>query len=331
MAEQISIKLQAKNMPEISKMFRSIASSIEAMKNKNASFNKIFVMDTLTRLYNTINKIEKCIKENNNDDIKLLTGEIRSKYILKKNGDFLGLGAYPFITSTGYLGISAYLYNINSNIFHQFSYVTPTFYDNSSINFEEIIKVYKKKTNFQNNISIEELSKYKLTFINYKVNKYNRISSSKETFLTLSERIDYKFLENIKNTNNELNELFVDDYEDILNINFKYDYFNRIDKTKIIITEFQKIDNINFKEIEQILYFDIAIKNNFLSKEKRLTLSIKYNHIHSNGIKYIMNYKNNSIDKNKFMLLEINKYYIRPISIINMNAVINIFTEDITF
>ena len=88
------------------------------------------------------------------------------------------------------------------------------------------------------------------------------------------------------------------------------------------------ICDIEFNKIEQILYFDIV---NYTedNNEERLTLNIKYTSIHSNSIKYIMNYKNSKIDKYKFILLEKTKYYIRPISIININAVINIFFEDV--
>ena len=321
-AEQLSIKLQMKIMPELSKMFRSIADGIDAMLNKRASFNKLFCFSTLSRLYNTINLIEKAKKENDNKTVKLLTGEIRSKYINRRSGDFLGLGAYPWITSTGYLGVSAYLYNLNSKNTAFFSYVIPTFYDNAKISYEDVRSNYRKKMHFENNLSIEEVSKFKSKFTSYKINSEERISSSKYTSVILNDRVDSKLLEQIKaSKNNE--ELFAETYNDVLNIDFNYDYFNRNDKIKIIIAKFQRIENIDFDKVQQILYFDIV--NN---DDERLTLNIKYNSINSNGIKYIMNYKNSDIDKDRFILLEKTKYYIRPISIINVNAVINIFFEN---
>ena len=321
-AEQLSIKLQMKIMPELSKMFRSIADGIDAMLNKRASFNKLFCFSTISRLYNTINLIEKAKKENDNKTVKLLTGEIRSKYINRRSGDFLGLGAYPWITSTGYLGVSAYLYNLNSKNTAFFSYVIPTFYDNAKISYEDVRSNYRKKMHFENNLSIEEVSKFKSKFTSYKINSEERISSSKYTSVILNDRVDSKLLEQIKaSKNNE--ELFAETYNDVLNIDFNYDYFNRNDKIKIIIAKFQRIENIDFDKVQQILYFDIV--NN---DDERLTLNIKYNSINSNGIKYIMNYKNSDIDKDRFILLEKTKYYIRPISIINVNAVINIFFEN---
>ncbi len=325
-AEQISIKLQVKNMPEIGKMFRSIAESIDSMLNKHASFNKLFAFATLSRLYNTIKVIEKAKLENDNRTVKLLTGEIRSKYINRSNGEFLGLGAYPWISSTGYLGVSAYLYNINAKKVSFFSYVIPTFYDNAKISYEDVRSNYRKKTHFENNISIEEVSKYKMKFLNYKVNNEERISSSKKTSVILNDRIDYTLLEELRiKKSNE--ELFAESYDDIRNIEFKYDYFNKNDRIKIIIAKFQRIENVEFNKIEQILYFDI-VNEIGEDEEERLTLNVRYNAIHSNGIKYIMNYKNSTVDKDRFMLLEKSKYYIRPISIINVNAVINIFFED---
>lgn len=325
-AEQLSVKLQVKEMPELAKMFRSISESIDSMINKHASFNKLFTFAILSRLYNTIKVIEKAKQDNDNKTVKLLTGEIRSKYINRKSAELVGLGSYPWISSTGYLGASAYLYNLNTKKLSFFSYVIPTFYDNSKISYDDVRSNYRKKIHFENNISIEEISKYKLKFINYKVNNEERISSSKFTSVILNDRMDYKLLEEIKNSKNN-EELFAENYDDIKNIDFKYDYFNKNDRSKIIIAKFQIIENQEFNKIEQILYFDI-VNNYEEDDEERLTLDVKYTSIHSNGIKYIMNYKNSNIDKDRFIVLEKTKYYIRPISIINANAVINIFFDN---
>ncbi|KLI52647.1 SWIM zinc finger family protein [Brachyspira hyodysenteriae] len=325
-AEQLSVKLQVKEMPELAKMFRSISESIDSMINKHASFNKLFTFAILSRLYNTIKVIEKAKQDNDNKTVKLLTGEIRSKYINKKSAELVGLGSYPWISSTGYLGASAYLYNLNTKKLSFFSYVIPTFYDNSKISYDDVRSNYRKKIHFENNISIEEISKYKLKFINYKVNNEERISSSKFTSVILNDRMDYKLLEEIKNSKNN-EELFAENYDDIKNIDFKYDYFNKNDRSKIIIAKFQIIENQEFNKIEQILYFDI-VNHYEEDDEERLTLNVKYTSIHSNGIKYIMNYKNSNIDKDRFIVLEKTKYYIRPISIINANAVINIFFDN---
>ncbi|MBT8720814.1 SWIM zinc finger family protein [Brachyspira hyodysenteriae] len=325
-AEQLSVKLQVKEMPELAKMFRSISESIDSMINKHASFNKLFTFAILSRLYNTIKVIEKAKQDNDNKTVKLLTGEIRSKYINRKNAELVGLGSYPWISSTGYLGASAYLYNLNTKKLSFFSYVIPTFYDNSKISYDDVRSNYRKKIHFENNISIEEISKYKLKFINYKVNNEERISSSKFTSVILNDRMDYKLLEEIKNSKNN-EELFAENYDDIKNIDFKYDYFNKNDRSKIIIAKFQIIENQEFNKIEQILYFDI-VNHYEEDDEERLTLNVKYTSIHSNGIKYIMNYKNSNIDKDRFIVLEKTKYYIRPISIINANAVINIFFDN---
>lgn len=325
-AEQLSVKLQVKEMPELAKMFRSISESIDSMINKHASFNKLFTFAILSRLYNTIKVIEKAKQDNDNKTVKLLAGEIRSKYINRKSAELVGLGSYPWISSTGYLGASAYLYNLNTKKLSFFSYVIPTFYDNAKISYDDVRSNYRKKIHFENNISIEEISKYKLKFINYKVNNEERISSSKFTSVILNDRMDYKLLEEIKNSKNN-EELFAENYDDIKNIDFKYDYFNKNDRSKIIIAKFQIIENQEFNKIEQILYFDI-VNHYEEDDEERLTLNVKYTSIHSNGIKYIMNYKNSNIDKDRFIVLEKTKYYIRPISIINANAVINIFFDN---
>ncbi|HJH56396.1 MAG TPA: SWIM zinc finger domain-containing protein, partial [Brachyspira hyodysenteriae] len=144
-AEQLSVKLQVKEMPELAKMFRSISESIDSMINKHASFNKLFTFAILSRLYNTIKVIEKAKQDNDNKTVKLLTGEIRSKYINRKSAELVGLGSYPWISSTGYLGASAYLYNLNTKKLSFFSYVIPTFYDNSKISYDDVRSNYRKK------------------------------------------------------------------------------------------------------------------------------------------------------------------------------------------
>lgn len=341
-AEQIATKLN-NYMPELSKLFRSLSQSFNAMINKEAFFNKIFVMKTLSKIYNTILAIENAKKNKDSAMIKSLVGEIRSEYIEKAVGEFIGLGAYPWISSSGYFGLTSILYNLNIKKIYYYSYTVPTFYDNSK-NFknfyDDIFYNYEKKIHWENNISMETISKYKIKLTNYKTNEENRISSSKKTSAILGERIDYNFLKDFfkkdfdkKDFDKEyLNKKIKDDdllfssFKDIKNIDFKYDYFyNKFkskNKAKILITEFQKIENINFDKVNQIMFFDISNNN------EKLTLNIKYNRVNSNAIDYIKNYKNSELDKNKFMVFaSLGKMKYSPISVININAVINIFFE----
>ena len=317
-AEQIATKLNINNMPELSKLFRSLSRNIEAMLNKKILFNKIFTMHTISKIYNTIRAIENAKKNKDDKTFKLLTGEIKSEYIGKNSGEFIGLGAYPLISSS-YLGLTSILYNLNSKKIYFFSHVVPTFYDNSKNSYDDILYNYRKKNHWENNISIEEISKHKIKLTNYKINNEERISDSKKTSAILNKRIDYNFLKNIIKDCN----LFISNYDDLKNIDFKYNYFNNKNKVKFFIVEFQKIENINFDKVNQILFFDI-INNN-----QSLTLNIKYNLINSKGFNYIKNYKNSKLDKNKFMVfsaIEKLKYF--PISVININSVINIFFEN---
>ena len=317
-AEQIATKLNINNMPELSKLFRSLSRNIEAMLNKKILFNKIFTMHTISKIYNTIRAIENAKKNKDDKTFKLLTGEIKSEYIGENSGEFIGLGAYPLISSS-YLGLTSILYNLNSKKIYFFSHVVPIFYDNSKNSYDDILYNYRKKIHWENNISIEDISKHKIKLTNYKINNEERISDSKKTSAILNKRIDYNFLKNIIKDCN----LFISNYDDLKNIDFKYNYFNNKNKVKFFIVEFQKIENINFDKVNQILFFDI-INNN-----QSLTLNIKYNLINSKGFDYIKNYKNSKLDKNKFMVfsaIEKLKYF--PISVININSVINIFFEN---
>ena len=324
-AEQIATKLNINEMPELAKLFRSLSQSIDAMINKKAFFNKIFTMETLSKIYNTINAIENAKKNNDEATIKLLTGEIKSAYIEKSAGEFIGLGAYSWISTSGYFGLTSILYDLNSKKICFYSHTLPTFYDNSKNSknlYDDINSNYYKKIHWENNISIETISKYKIKLTNYKINDESRISSSKKTSVIVGEKIDYDFLKNIKEKIQN-SKLFISNFEDIKNIDFKYNYFNNKNETKILISEFQKIENINFYKTNQILFFDI------LNDNQKLTLNIKYNQINSHAFDYIKNYKNSEIDKNKFIVFSATKKSkFSPISVININAVINIFFEN---
>ena len=143
-------------MPELSKLFRSLSRSIDAMLNKKILFNKIFTMHTISKIYNTIRAIENAKKNKDDKTFKLLTGEIKSEYIGENSGEFIGLGAYPLISSS-YLGLTSILYNLNSKKIYFFSNVVPTFYDNSKNSYGDILYNYRKKNHWENNISIEEI------------------------------------------------------------------------------------------------------------------------------------------------------------------------------
>ncbi|TKZ35117.1 SWIM zinc finger family protein [Brachyspira catarrhinii] len=323
-AEQIATKLNINEMPELAKLFRSLSQSIDAMINKKAFFNKIFTMKTLSKIYNTINAIENAKKNNDETTIKLLTGENKNAYIEKSSGEFIGLGAYPWISSSGYFGLTSILYDLISKKICFYSHTLPTFYDDSKNLknlYDDINSNYYKKIHWENNISMETISKYKIKLTNYKINNENRISSSKKTSVIVVEKIDYDFIKNIKEEIKN-SKLFISSFEDIKNIDFKFDYFNNKNEAKILISEFQKIENINFDKVSQILFFDI------LNNNEKLTLNIKYNQINSHGFDYIKNYKNSEIDKNKFIVFTTKeKSKFSPISFININAVINIFFE----
>ena len=187
-AEQIATKLNINNMPELSKLFRSLSRSIDAMLNKKIIFNKIFTMHTISKIYNTIGAIENAKKNKDDKTFKLLTGEIKSEYIGKNSGEFIGLGAYPLISSS-YLGLTSILYNLNSKKIYFFSHVVPTFYDNSKNSYDDILYNYRKKNHLKNNISIEDISKHKIKLTNYKINNEERISDSKKTSAILNKKI----------------------------------------------------------------------------------------------------------------------------------------------
>ena len=190
-----------------------------------------------------------------------------------------------------------------------------TFFNNNFSIYDNIKLNYTKKN--INNLSIEDLSKNKSGIENFRTNNDNKISLNKNTNFQLKERVNFDFINSIKK---DLEDIFIESYEDIKNISFDYDYFFNRENYKIIITEFERIENISFDKINQIFYFDILN-----SKKETLTLNIKYNNINKHGVKFIKDYKNSKVDKDKFIVIKKSNFATKPISIININAVINIY------
>lgn len=312
-AEYIATQLLIKDIPSLSKLFRSVANGIDAMINKKAYFNKLLMFNTIAKIYNLIRYIET----SDNETLNKLIGEKRSKYVENRYSEFIGIGAYPFVLSSGYMGSTSYVYNLNNKEIYSVSNIMPTFYEsNNNFSIYDNIKSNYTKKNI-NNLSIEDLSKNKSGIENFRTNNDNKISLNKNTNFQLKERVNFKFIDSIKK---DLEDIFIESYEDIKNISFDYGYFFKRENYKIIITEFERIENIRFDKINQIFYFDILN-----SKRETLTLSIKYNNINKHGVKFIKNYKNSKIDKDKFIVLKKSNFATKPISIININAVINIY------
>ncbi len=312
-AEYIATQLLIKDIPSLSKLFRSVANGIDAMINKKAYFNKLLMFNTIAKIYNLIRYIET----SDNETLNKLIGEKRSKYVENRYSEFIGIGAYPFVLSSGYMGSTSYVYNLNNKEIYSVSNIMPTFYEsNNNFSIYDNIKSNYTKKNI-NNLSIEDLSKNKSGIENFRTNNDNKISLNKSTNFQLKERVNFKFIDSIKK---DLEDIFIESYEDIKNISFDYDYFFNRENYKIIITEFERIENISFDKINQIFYFDILN-----SKKETLTLDIKYNNINKHGVKFIKDYKNSKIDKDKFIVLKKSNFATKPISIININAVINIY------
>ena len=56
-AEYIATQLLIKDIPSLSKLFRSVANGIDAMINKKAYFNKLLMFNTIAKIYNLIRYI----------------------------------------------------------------------------------------------------------------------------------------------------------------------------------------------------------------------------------------------------------------------------------
>ncbi|MCM1991554.1 hypothetical protein [Oceanirhabdus seepicola] len=162
-------------LPRLEKMLRGLKSMLEGYFKKHSSFSTKGYLKHLTRIFLIISSIEKC------KDYNILTniiGEKKTKYIPIGDLHLNGIGASAWHASSGYEGLTYYFYNEEKNKLFSFNDIMPTYYDNQRQRKLSSLYISQGKWNIQ--ASMKDICRGELILSNCRVNRNNRISSSKE-------------------------------------------------------------------------------------------------------------------------------------------------------
>ncbi|WBW96980.1 hypothetical protein [Oceanirhabdus sp. W0125-5] len=162
-------------LPRLEKMLRGLKSMIEGYFKKHSSFSTKGYLKHLTRIFLIISSIEK------SKDYNILSntiGEKKTKYIPIGELQLNGIGAETWNSLSGYEGLTYYFYNEEKGKLFSFNDIMPTYYGNQKQRKLSSIYISQGKWNIQ--ASMKDICRGELILENCKVNRNNRISSSKE-------------------------------------------------------------------------------------------------------------------------------------------------------
>lgn len=302
---QLSLKSENTVHNNISLMLRSLSSDIQNMIDKSTEFVSVNTFHLVSRIYNTVKAVL-----NNSDSYEALkvlctdtsSGGYEERGIL----NFIGLGAYPWSTKSGYTGITSFLYCTEDNEIYTYSSSLAYIHEKTK-DFDDIdslSKSFKNHEHWQNYASMMSISGSSFKLFNCKTNSLNRISSSKSIVMNVSGFT-------LKNDVEKLNL----SAERFLNETYEYDYFSVKQSEKICVVYADRFADVFYNKATQVLEFAISDGNNFYPCE------ISWTNQNKNAISYIETISKRGIAKGKmFICRYINERFI-PISVVNENGI----------
>jgi hypothetical protein len=190
---QFSLKFEG----GLARLFRGIASDIENMLARNSGFKAERCFAGLSSLYNTL----EVLAGNGPGKAGLpFVTEARSEYRSVVQGTFLGLGAYPWITRSGFTGVTALLYYKERNAILSYTVTFADFYEGTKqfTGAAGLEKLYVENRHWDGTLSLKDIARSSFTLKNFKLSAEGRISSSKETHFIKrgeSRAADYEAVE----------------------------------------------------------------------------------------------------------------------------------------
>ena len=267
--ESYAILCGSKDMPSMEKRLRSLKSFLEEFFNKQVGFNINEFRKYISRIYIS------CESLLNSKDINLknsIIGENKTSYFEIPTLKLYGLGMNPWISTSGYEGNTFYFYCESNGQWYTYTAMIPTYYDSHRKNN------ISAQDSIWNDINIEEASKSQIVLYRCKINRNNRISSSKETTCNI-----------IGDT--KINEL---DFKDKM-----YDDWNEV--YKCIQNNYSYL-GIDGAENRNLFMLKIKSYDKSIYNEKLQILTMKIYDINNNEIFIKINYKNDI--ENKIKTLE---------------------------
>lgn len=269
-AVQLCLKGENTVHNNISLMLRGFSADIKNMNEKNSAFISVNTFHLISKIYNTTKSIISC--ENSQEQLKNLCVSDDSKYKEVGIMHFIGLGAYPWSTKSGYTGITALLYCSNDKKIYTYSSSLAYIHEKTknADDIESLSRTFRSHSHWQNLTSLMQISCSSFKLFKCKVNNLGRISSSKETVMNNEGFTDF---EQLVESNLSAQRL-LDEVDE-------YNYFSDRKSEKVCIIYAKQFENIYYDKAEQILKFGFSDGENIYPCE------LKWTEQNKNAVSYI--------------------------------------------
>ncbi len=176
--ERLSLRGAGTVHRELGKLCRTLSENIRNMNMKSVAFSPQAAAFTAARIYNLAkaSKSSPKLLFNGND------------YEPKGSAAFFCVGIYPWMTDSGYGGVTAAIYCAEKKQWYICTAALPLIYEEKSLTekTELILKMKQRHCLWENELSPEVLSGNTFLLYNYSADGNNRISTSSKTMCRLT-------------------------------------------------------------------------------------------------------------------------------------------------
>lgn len=172
--ERLAIISHNANLPKYEGYFRALFDSYGRYFKRLASFRPHDLMVQMTRLYR---RVELLLQAKSNTEVAEYAGEFKAEYISVGNLDLIGVAMEHFFSQTGYEGETIYFLEEHTKEWYTYTVARPVFYEKGN----RFQRQEKGQAPWGMMLSLEELSKKRISLLKVRCDERNRLSSSQET------------------------------------------------------------------------------------------------------------------------------------------------------
>ena len=172
--ERLAIISHNANLPKYEGYFRALFDSYGRYFKRLASFRPHDLMVQMTKLYR---RVELLLQTKSNTEVAEYAGEFKAEYISVGNLDLIGVAMEHFFSQTGYEGETIYFLEEHTKEWYTYTVARPVFYEKGN----RFQRQEKGQAPWGMMLSLEELSKKRISLLKVRCDERNRLSSSQET------------------------------------------------------------------------------------------------------------------------------------------------------
>ncbi len=281
----------------IASMCRTASADIEAMNGRSPAFEPLKASLLLGRIINTADALM------GEHGAELMKNE---GYTDRGDGYFIGLGAYPYRSKSGFAGITVLLYEKRLEQYFTYGCGLSDIYEKTAdaASEESFKKQLKRHCHWANEVSLDMIAGNSFRLINFKADGKNRISSSKQTDCVILGKVTSDCLpEEVR----------------IIPPAREYDYFMGDGGERFFVREIKSIEDVRFDRAEQALHF-LAVS----PEGEGLSAELLHSSVNDRAERFIE--ENEGRDLSGYALVfRLGRRAVVPVSIIGRGGVKNFF------